>query len=190
MAKKTNIPEDFGSINRSMLFISYKQPFYDWLKYHDKDTDITEVLEGNAYLLPQFEFPEELEHYLSKNFDRFFVSELFDWYTFPKMWPKKRTWQLFNEWFDIKFTVMVLDADAESPVSLDDYSSIFEDGGIFDDDGNPIDMANIPIPAICLICKSYKTDDPEENLLCTLNRSDQSNDRKFQCAEYTSLNEN
>lgn len=190
MAKKTNIPEDFGSINRSLLFISYKQPFYDWLKHHDKETDITEVLEGNAYLLPQFEFQEELEDYLSKNFDRFFISELFDWYTFSTMWPKKRTWKMFNEWFEIKHTVMVLDADPESPIGLNDYSSIFEGGGFFDDDGNRIDPANIPIPAICMICKSYITDDPEDNILCTLNRSDQRYDSTFECGQYDPINNN
>ena len=167
MAKKTNIPEDFGSINRSMLHVSYKQPFYDWLKQHDKDTDITGKLEGNAYLLPQFEFQDELEDYLSKNFDRFFVSELFDWYT-----------------------IMVLDADPESPIGLNDYSSIFEGGGFFDDEGNRIDPANIPIPAICLICKSYAANDPEENILCTLNRSDQRYDTKFQCGQYDPFNKN
>jgi len=190
MAKKSNIPKDFGSINRSMLYISYKQPFYEWLKYHDKDTDMTEVLKGNAYLVPLFEFPEELEDYLRKNFDRFFVSELFDWYTFPKMWPRKRTWLLFNEWFDIKFSIMVLDADEGSPFGINDYSDIFEGGGIFDDNGNPIDAASIPIPAMCLICKSYRTGDSEENLLCTLNRSDQRYDEKFQCFHYNPLNEN
>lgn len=190
MAKKTDIPEDFGSINRSMLYISYKQPFYDWLKFHDKETDITEVLEGNAYLLPQFEFPEELEDYLRKNFDRFFVSELFDWYTLPKMWPKKRTWELFNEWFDLKYTIMVLDADPESPIGLDDYSDLFGTGGIFDDDGNPFDPLSISIPAMCLTCKSFRTEDPEENILCNLTRSDQRNEETFQCFQFDPFNNN
>jgi hypothetical protein len=190
MAKKSNSPEDFGSINRSLLYISYKQPFYDWLKFYDKETDITGVIEGNAYLLPQFEFPEELEAYLHQDFDRFFVSELFDWYTFPKMWPKKRNWALFNEWFDIKLTVMVLDADAETPIGLNDHSDIFGFGGIFDDDGTPIDVANIPIPAMCHICKSYRTDDAEENILCNLNRFDQRKKAIFQCYQYDPLNKN
>lgn len=190
MAKKTNIPDDFVSINRSLLYISYKQPFYDWLKFHDKEADYTEELEGSAYLLPQFEFPDDLEIYLIHNFDRFFVSELFDWYTMPKMWPKKRTWDLFNEWFDIKFTIMVQDADPESPIVPDDYSDIFGEGGFFDDDGNPIVPEMIPIPAMCLICKSYRTGDPEEDLLCTLNRSDQRNDVMFICAQYEPFNEN
>lgn len=190
MAKKSNTPEEFGSINRSMLFISYKKPFYDWLKHHDKDSDYTAELEGNAYLLPSFEYPQELSEYIQENFDRYFISELNDWYTLPKMWPKKRTWDLFNEWFDIEYSGMVLDSAPEYPIGQDDYSGIFKNGGMFNDDGTPMNISDDPIPAMCLVCKNYKKGDTDDHVLCALNQSNQNSGETFHCFQFHPISEN
>jgi hypothetical protein len=57
--------------------------------------------------------------------------------------------------------------------------------GIYDDDGNKIDMSTIPIPALCLTCRSYLTNDWEENILCSLTRADSRNEgEKFMCYAY------
>ena len=40
--------------------------------------------------------------------------------------------------------------------------------GIYDDDGNKIDILNIPTPDLCLTCADYLTD----NILCDLARAD------------------
>lgn len=61
---------------------------------------------------------------------------------------------------------------------------IFKNGGIFDDDGNPINPHSIPTPGLCLLCKSYDDVDPEENILCNLNRFDQRNEKDFNCGSY------
>ena len=55
----------------------------------------------------------------------------------------------------------------------------------YDDDGNELDPTTIPIPAMCLICE--KKDDPNEEVLCNLNRLDQRNDRTFKCGAFVSL---
>ncbi len=51
--------------------------------------------------------------------------------------------------------------------------------GIFDDDGNEIDMDLIEKPSLCLICK--KEYDPAEEILCNLNRFDQREEEEFIC---------
>jgi hypothetical protein len=57
--------------------------------------------------------------------------------------------------------------------------------GIYDDDGNKIDVSTIPIPALCLTCRSYLVDDWEENLLCSMNRADSRKDgEEFICGTY------
>ncbi|HKM93327.1 MAG TPA: hypothetical protein VJY41_06730 [Prolixibacteraceae bacterium] len=60
-------------------------------------------------------------------------------------------------------------------------------GGFFHDDGTPIDPNSIPVPGLCIICKKHNIDDPEENILCMLNRSDQRNESNFQCGAFESI---
>jgi len=56
--------------------------------------------------------------------------------------------------------------------------------GLYNDDGTRVVIENIPIPGLCLRCKSYLVDDWEENLLCNMNRNDQQNDDHFECGAF------
>jgi len=53
--------------------------------------------------------------------------------------------------------------------------------GIYDDDGNKIDILSIPIPELCLNCESFLDDDWEENLLCNMTRADREEGVEFIC---------
>ena len=64
---------------------------------------------------------------------------------------------------------------------------IFKHGGFFDDDGNPIDPFATPAPGLCIICKTYSIDDPEENMLCAMNRWDQRNEKEFKCGVFEGI---
>lgn len=55
---------------------------------------------------------------------------------------------------------------------------------IYDDNGNEINPALIPMPALCLSCE--KKDDFDEKILCDLTRFDQRDDKKFICYAYAS----
>ncbi len=55
----------------------------------------------------------------------------------------------------------------------------------FDDDGGKINPNLISKPQLCLSCK--KNDDPKEEILCNLNRLDQSNKTEFKCYAYISF---
>jgi len=57
--------------------------------------------------------------------------------------------------------------------------------GYFDDDGNPLDPDLISKPGLCLICK--KDLDPNEEILCNLNRLDQRNQDKFVCYAFEKI---
>ena len=58
-------------------------------------------------------------------------------------------------------------------------------GGIFDDEGNSIDPATIPIPGICIMCKTYDTDSWGEEILCMLTRYDAMlEDEEFRCHDF------
>ena len=57
-------------------------------------------------------------------------------------------------------------------------------GGFYDDDGNKINPHSVPVPGLCLLCKSYDDTDQEENMLCMMNRYDQRNERDFVCGAF------
>jgi hypothetical protein len=45
----------------------------------------------------------------------------------------------------------------------------------------------IPIPGLCITCKSYQSDDWEDDVLCSLNRYDQRNNKDFKCGAYQKI---
>lgn len=67
---------------------------------------------------------------------------------------------------------------------MDDYSDLFKNGGIYDDNGNLIDRNLIQKPGLCLVCRLNDIDDPEENLLCDINRYDQKEEKEFKCGAF------
>jgi len=60
-----------------------------------------------------------------------------------------------------------------------------EINGYFDDDGNQLNPDLIPKPGLCLTCK--KDTDPNEEILCNLNRLDQRHQDKFVCYAYEKI---
>jgi hypothetical protein len=59
--------------------------------------------------------------------------------------------------------------------------------GIFDDDGYMVNMDSIIKPALCMSCLKNLIDDWDENLLCDMNRADQSDQKEFKCGAYEKL---
>ena len=57
--------------------------------------------------------------------------------------------------------------------------------GIFDDDGNRIDINLIPKPGLCLLCK--REEDHDEEVLCFLNRWDQREEKRFFCGQFDKI---
>ncbi|HEX7583615.1 MAG TPA: hypothetical protein VF373_02910 [Prolixibacteraceae bacterium] len=95
-----------------------------------------------------------------------------------------------QDWFDFKkkylenYVKELLSMKLEKEES-DDYSE--EINGFYDDDGNKIDPDSVPVPSLCVICKSHQVDDWEENLLCLMNRFDQRNDDDFKCGAFEKI---
>ncbi|MDP2808213.1 MAG: hypothetical protein Q8O74_08795 [bacterium] len=59
-----------------------------------------------------------------------------------------------------------------------------EKGGYFTDEGEEVNPDLIPKPGLCLLCQ--KDDDPNEEMLCNLNRLDQKDSGEFRCFAYQS----
>lgn len=66
--------------------------------------------------------------------------------------------------------------DSEPTEGIDSFVGVF-----FNDDGTRIDPMKVHVPELCLGCMRYLSEDWEDNVLCTLTRSDNNGDRPFEC---------
>ncbi|MFH0753091.1 MAG: hypothetical protein V2A70_00825 [Candidatus Omnitrophota bacterium] len=101
------------------VIVRRKQPFIDWIKYHDPEYDAVDEKhdEKSVYLLSEKD-GDDWDKYVKKHFLDIFENELEGWYTGPEMWPADRSWKVFNEWIDFEVQTMVYDL-VDSPVEKD-----------------------------------------------------------------------
>jgi hypothetical protein len=113
-----SIPIFYESIDRNAISIKSKKPLFDWVNsiYPDRPVDTRE--EGNIYLIRERDSNEEIEKWLKRNFDKIFQNELNDWYTDEGVWPQKRTFKMFQQWFDYEIHSMILDLE-ETEITKD-----------------------------------------------------------------------
>ena len=55
----------------------------------------------------------------------------------------------------------------------------------YNDDGTEVNPDLIPTPSLCLVCEKYE--DPNEEIMCSLNRMDQQNDVEFICYAFKNI---
>jgi hypothetical protein len=110
-------------IDRSLLVVKPKKPFFDWVQAvsYDEDLTLEDVREdASAYLIPELESPDEEAEILKKCYEDIFGSQLSSWYIDPQVWPQQRDFKMFLEWFDIEFHSLVFDLLNE-PIETLDY---------------------------------------------------------------------
>jgi len=103
------------SVNRSCLIVTPAEGYVKWARAlpdarGDEDPGGDDEF-GTVYLIPeQFAGPEK---WLRKNFKAIFENELEAWCLEKSWWPKHRGWDVFREFFDVKFTSVVVDLARE-----------------------------------------------------------------------------
>ncbi len=99
-------------INRSAIIIKPQQPFLDWYSnlYPENDFEIGNK-ETNIYLVD--DTIDDVEKWLKKKFDKFFIMELDEWHDNKKEWPQKRNYKMFNLWFRVEISEMIYDLEKE-----------------------------------------------------------------------------
>jgi hypothetical protein len=100
-------------INRNAIILKPLQPFLDWLNKIYPNDEFDDIREINTYLVT--DEIEDLETYLKKKFDKFFMMELSDWHTNKKEWPQKRNYKMFKLWFRVETSQMIYDLE-KSPI--------------------------------------------------------------------------
>jgi hypothetical protein len=122
-------------LNRSAIILRYKEPALQWINEFDppheeagkvKLEDTWE--DANVYLISNADGYNKLTAvgWVESNYDLLFETELEGWYTDPDMWPKKRTYKMFQEWFDVEYHSVLIDT-VGTPMWDDEIEQIEED---------------------------------------------------------------
>lgn len=96
------------TINRTAITIIPKQPYIDWANSFD-DAEIYDKPHATTILIPDKYDEFNHENYLKKVFIIIFEEELESWMADPNDWPKKRTYRIFEEWFEVICSDMTWD---------------------------------------------------------------------------------
>lgn len=101
------------TLNRSAVLIIPKQPFLEWLRFADPESDdlTLENLQAypNVYLIPECEEDQDVEKQLRRFCTTIFEEQLDAWIVDDTTWPIDRSFDVFTRWFAISFHSEVLD---------------------------------------------------------------------------------
>jgi hypothetical protein len=101
------------AIDRALVIVRPRQPYVDWAnKLPDASFKISlkELRkEGHVFLIDTYETLEEAQEIIEDIWEDIFDHCLFAWCTEAKWWPQKRSFKIFQEWFDLEFHDTVID---------------------------------------------------------------------------------
>ena len=107
-------------VNRTAITLIGAQPYIDWTRQHDADIDrgtltVARVkVHGSAFLLPEFEFEEDVQEWIEENAGWLFEFQLSNWTDDESTWPQHRDLKMFRNWFRVELHSIVVDvADDE-----------------------------------------------------------------------------
>lgn len=110
------------TINRTVVVVMGKNPFYDWGNEIFPDmSPMTEenVVEHNAYLIDEDRYVDDAKEALRGYWKTIFEDMLFGICTDESTWPAL-TWKRFEEWFDCHFSTVVNDL-SDQPLIQETY---------------------------------------------------------------------
>jgi len=99
--------------DRMAVIVMPREPLVDWINSVAPDDPVWVddfADRANVYFIPQYETLDEAEEYVRANFDEIFRTELAEWFEDEASWPGERTFEMFSEWFDVLYDVMVFDS--------------------------------------------------------------------------------
>lgn len=109
-------------INRGAIMIVPKKPFYDWANSFDSDFifDQKNDFDHNVYLIKDDFVIDHIDNVVKKHWKVIFENELMGQWLDEGRWPQKRTFKMFNEWFDFYISSMAYDL-LEKPIIREQF---------------------------------------------------------------------
>ncbi len=102
--------------NRSVVNIYPTKLYVDWFNYVTNNgiNYSIDKLEPISFLIEDFETRKQFDNWLERNFQLLFDVRLSYSCIDKSLWPEKRTFCIFNKWFDIRFSNLILDMKTDS----------------------------------------------------------------------------
>lgn len=116
---------EFPTINRGIIHITPKQPFFDWINELDPESPLQAdtFLERTGYAYRDdsyFMNQESLDNLMKKYHKEIFENELAGMWIDTRDWPKDRSWEVFGEWFEWRIASLVYDLETSILEKEDD----------------------------------------------------------------------
>ena len=70
----------------------------------------------DAYLIPENEDVDDARDLIRAVWPDVFAAVLEGWLTDPGMWPANRTWEMFEEWFEVQVCESLFDLVVGEPI--------------------------------------------------------------------------
>lgn len=97
-------------VNRCAIGVGPKDPLVLWSRQVSRSNLMEWGGDDHSlYLIPTYGSEEEALDLLREGFEAIFAAELDFWCRDPATWPSPRTFELFLEWFEIRFYPLVED---------------------------------------------------------------------------------
>jgi hypothetical protein len=115
-------------INRAAVILKYREPAVRWINEADPSCDDpgmtldTVNRERTVYLIgdEHAESRAAMYSWVERHYRELFEAELEGWYTDSQLWPRERTFRLFQAWFDVECHSAVVDM-AEGDIYDDEF---------------------------------------------------------------------
>ncbi len=101
--------------NRSVVNLFPTKLYLDWLNYvHGSNVGFSlNDLEPITFLIEDFHDKSDFKYWLENNFLLMFEIRLSYSCIEKSLWPEVRTIEVFNQWFDIRLSNLILDIEDE-----------------------------------------------------------------------------
>jgi hypothetical protein len=110
-----------STINRGLLLVIPKQPYYDWANSLAEGLELypSKEKEYSSYLIVDDWDRVDQDMLLAPHFAEIFEKELIGLTDFEEQWPRDRSYHNFCAYFDIKFSSVVVDLISKQPLTRD-----------------------------------------------------------------------
>ena len=113
-----------SEINRSLIIIKPKQPFLDWARSLDDESQELTLesmcKDSTAYLIPEIWHDSDEQEFLKTCYDILFEEQLEEWSLDETDWPQQLDLKTFLEWFEVEFHSLVFDLCDEAIQVVED----------------------------------------------------------------------
>ena len=99
--------------NRSVVNLYPTKLYLEWLNYirgSYVSLGLNDI-ESISYLVKDFDNNSEFEYWLENNFHLMFEIRLNYSCVDKSLWPEDRTFSIFNKWFEVRFSNLMLDLE-------------------------------------------------------------------------------